>query len=67
MNDQDAQRSPARRFFVLIGPSTVVGEGLAVEEVIVIRWRLIDDDEQDLALDVYARVIVPVILRRINP
>ena len=50
MNDQDTQRAPAGRFFELIGPSAVVGESLTVEKMIVIRWRLVDDDEQDFAL-----------------
>ena len=66
MNDQHAQRAPACRFFELVGPSAVVGESLAVEKMIVIRWRLVDDDEQDFAFDVDALVIIPLILRRID-
>ncbi len=67
VNDQHPRRAPARRFFELVGPTAVIGESLALKEMLVVRGRLVDDGQQDFPFDVDALVIIPLILRRIDP
>ena len=71
MNDEHADGAAARGLFVFVGPAAVVGEGFALEELLVVGRRLVDDDQCDLALQVdlfavRAGVVVPVVLRRVN-
>ncbi len=71
MNDKHTDRSPARRLFIFVGPAAVVSERLAFEEIRIVRRRLVDDDESDLALQVdilaiRTGVVVPMVLRRVN-
>jgi hypothetical protein len=66
VNDQHTECAATRCFFVFVGPATIVGEGLTLEEFFVAGGRLVDDDENDFAFHVGAGVIVPVVLRRVN-
>jgi len=56
----------ARRYFVFVGPAAVVGEGLALEKLGIIRRGLVDQHEQDFAAHVEAFVVVPVVFRRFD-
>src|SRR5208282_2469207 len=47
VDDKRSHRSTPRGFFILICPSAVVGERLALEELLVVRGRLVDDDKCD--------------------
>ena len=71
MNDEHANGAAACGFFVFVGPAAVVSEGLALEEGGVVRGRLVDDDQGDLAvqvdvLAVGAGEVVPVIFGGMN-
>ena len=48
VNDEHAHGSAARGFFIFVGPAAVVGEGFALEELLIVRRRLVDDDQGDL-------------------
>ena len=64
VDDERADRAHARGLLELVGPAAVVGERLAAEELGVVRGRIADDAEDDLAFDVDAGVVVPVELGR---
>ena len=66
VNNEHAHGSAARGFLVFVGPPAVVGEGRALEETVVVRGRLIDDDQNNFALYVYAVIVVPLVLWRID-
>ena len=66
MNKYRAYGTFASSFFVLIGPASVIGKCPAIEKLGVVGWRLIDEHEQDLAFDVRAFVVVPVVFRRLD-
>ena len=66
MNQYRAYGAFASSFFVLIGPASVIGKCPAIEKLGVVGWRLIDEHEQDLAFDVRAFVVVPVVFRRLD-
>ena len=61
VNQNHSDRAFARGFFVLVSPAAVVGEGLALEKLQIIRRRLVDQHQQDFAAHVEALVVVPVI------
>ena len=64
VDDERADGSLPRGLLELVGPAAVVGERLAAEELRVVRWRVADDAEDDLAFHIDARVVVPAELRR---
>ena len=71
MDDEHAHGSATRGFFILVGPAAVVGERLALEEALVVRGGLVDDDEGNFALhvDILAvgpGIVVPVVLWSVN-
>ena len=66
MNDEHAHCAAPRRLLVLVGPASVVGHRFALEKFLVIRRWLIHDDQRDLALQVHACVVVPVVLVCVN-
>ena len=71
VNDEHAHSAAACGFFIFVGPATVVGEGFAREEFLVVRGRLIDDDQSDFALEVNlfavcVGVVVPAVFGRMN-
>ncbi len=66
MNDQNSDRTLARRFLELVRPASVIGHSLRVEEFWILRRRLVDDHQQHLALDVHALEIVPAIFGRLD-
>ena len=61
VDDEGGDGTVAAGFLKLVGPAAVVGEGFAFEELFVGGGRLVDDDEDDLALDVDAAVVVPAV------
>src|SRR5439155_13948408 len=62
VNEERADRAFAGGLLVLVGPAAVIGEGLAAEKFGVVGGWVADDHEDDLALDVDAGVVVPVVL-----
>ena len=66
MNENRADSPFARGFFVFVNPAAVVSERLAGEKLRIVRGRLVDQHEQDFALDVHALVIVPVVFGRFD-
>jgi len=71
MDYEDSYSAAAGGFFVFVGPATVVGERFAVEEFLVVRGRLVDDDEGNFAVEVDvfsvgAGVVVPFVLGRVD-
>jgi hypothetical protein len=66
VNDQHSGCAPAYPFFELVGPAAVVGERFAVEKVIVVGGRLVDNREQDFSFDIDAVEIMPLILGRVD-
>src|ERR1035437_9736056 len=66
MNEEHAHSTAAGCLLIFVGPTAVVGEGLALEELLVVRRRLIDNDQCDLALEVHTCVVVRVVLRRVD-
>ncbi len=66
VDDQHARRAQTRGLFVLVGPASVVGQGLALEELLIVRGRLVHNHEQHFAFHVHALVVVPAIFRRID-
>ena len=71
MNNQHAHGSAPRRFLILVGPAPVVGERLALEKLLVVRGGSFTITSSNLALhvdifSVRARVVVPVVLGRID-
>ena len=63
MNDEHRLGPAPRRLLVLVRPAAIVGERLAGEKLRIVRRRLVGEDDDDLALDIDALVIVPVELR----
>ena len=61
MDDQYTDSATTRGLFVLVGPAAVVGHGLALEELLIVGGRFIDDDEGDFAFEVDTGVVVPVV------
>ena len=66
VNDECADGAFASGFLELVGPAAVVGEGVAAEELWVVRGRIADDAEDDFAFDVDVGVVVPVELGRVD-
>ncbi len=66
VNDQRADGPLARRLLELIGPTAVISQGLALEELRIPRRRFIHDHENDLALDVHALEVVPLVFGCFN-
>ncbi len=64
VDDEGGDGTVAAGFFKLIGPAAVVGEGFAFEEICIGGGWFVDDDDDGLALDVDAGVVVPVVFRR---
>ena len=60
VDEECAEGTLARGFFELVGPATVVGECLAIEEGGVVAGRLSGEQDNHLALDVDASVIIPL-------
>ena len=73
VDDQRADRAPARSLLVLVGPARVVGGRVPAEPTThrIVRPRLevgiVDQEDRDLALQVDALVVVPAALRRRDP
>src|SRR5579884_4568319 len=63
MDENRASGAAASRFFILICPSTVVGERLALEEFFVSGRRFIDHHQQHFAANIDPLVVIPVIFR----
>ena len=59
MNDEHADGAAARGLFILIGPAAVVGERLALEKLLVVRGRLVHDDQRDFAFQVNLLAVGP--------
>ena len=66
MYQNGAQCAFARGLLVLIDPATVIGEGAALEEILIVRSGLVHQHEQHFSFDVDIFVIVPVVLGRFN-
>src|SRR5579875_1807266 len=66
MDDQHTDGAQTRGLLIFVGPAAVVGEGLAFEEAVIVRGRLIHDDQKDFALDVYTGIVVPMVFGSIN-
>ena len=66
MNNQHAHRATPRCLLVLVGPAAVVGQRLALEKALVLRRRLIHNHQRHFALQVHSRVVVPLVLRRVD-
>ncbi len=66
MNDQHAHRAAPRGLLILVGPAAVVGQRLAFEKLLIVRRRLVHDDQRNLALQVHSGIVVPVVLGRVN-
>lgn len=58
-----AARCATGRFLEAIGPSAIVSQGFAAEELRIVGLRLIGEHHHDLACHVRALVIVPAELR----
>ena len=67
MNEDHARRALTRCLFVLVSPAPVVGEGLAFEELEIIGRRLVHQHQQRLAANVNALIVVPAVLRSLDP
>ena len=67
MDDERADGTLAGGFLEFVGPPTVVGHGVALEEFRIFRRRLVDDDENDLSLHVDALEVVPFIFGCVDP
>ncbi|MNI06853.1 hypothetical protein D3C73_598470 [compost metagenome] len=67
VDDQHARRALAGRLFILVGPATVVGHGLAAEGVQrrVLEVGVVDQDDDHLAPHIGLEV-VPLPLRRVD-
>src|SRR6202012_1589579 len=50
-------------FLVFIGPAAIVGHAVTLEERCVVKTRVVDQDENGLALDVQTGVVVPAVFR----
>src|ERR1700753_2797963 len=61
VDDEGADRALARRLLELVGPAPVIRERLSLEEARILRGRLVDDHQRDLALEVDTLVAVPAI------
>ena len=66
VDDEHADRTATRSLLVLVGPAAVVGHRLALEKLLILRGRLIHDHQRNLALQIHARVVVPVVLGRVD-
>lgn len=66
VHDQYPGRTAPRRLFVLVGPSAVIGHGLAVECARLRRFEIgiVDQHHRNLAAQVHALVVVPLALWR---
>jgi hypothetical protein len=64
MDDERTHSAHARGLLKLVRPAAVVGERPAGEELRIIRRRVADDAEDDLAFDVHTGVVIPAILWR---
>src|SRR5438552_1085597 len=67
VDDQYGTRAAACRFFILVRPAAVVGQGAAAEEFRIFRWRLIREQNGDLTLEVGPFEIVPLELGSVDP
>ena len=65
VHDDHAGRAMARGAFVLVGPAAVVQARLAREQL-RIPVRIVVEHHQDLALDVHALEVVPLVLGRLD-
>src|SRR5690606_25666168 len=68
VDDQRRGRALARGLLELVGPAAVVGHPLAFEQALVVGVEagVVDQHDHGLALDVYAGVVVPVLLGGIH-
>ena len=66
MNDKRSDCALPRRFFKLVRPSPVIGQRVALEEIGILRRRLIHDHQHHLAADIHALVVVPVVFGRMD-
>src|ERR1035441_7651726 len=54
VNNKHAHGAAPRSFFILVSPSSVVRESLALEELRIVTRRPIDDDQCNFAFYIYA-------------
>ncbi|AAW77268.1 hypothetical protein XOO4014 [Xanthomonas oryzae pv. oryzae KACC 10331] len=67
VHDQHAECALARAFFVLVGPTAVVGHADTVEIPLAgFKVRVVDQHHGDLALQIHTLEVVPVALRRLD-
>src|SRR5581483_6228231 len=67
MNKDRADRTFPGRFFVFVSPAAIVSQSRAVEELRIIGGRrLVDEHEQNLAFDIDALVVVPVVFGSVD-
>ena len=66
MNQDRAHRAFARGLFVFIGPTAVVGERFALEELRIVGSGFVHQHQQDFTFHINALVIVPLIFGRLD-
>ena len=67
MNDQRRDSSAPGRLLELVGPSAVIGQRLAFEELCVVGSRIIQKQKCDFSREVGIPVVIPVIFRGADP
>ncbi len=64
MDNERADGPLAGGLLEFVGPTAIVGKSFACKEVGIVGRRIADDAQDDLALDVFACVVVPLELGR---
>ena len=67
MNDQRRDSSAPGRLLELVGPSAVIGQRLAFEELCVVGSRIIQKQKCDFSREVGILVVIPVMFQGADP
>src|SRR5262249_12112473 len=66
MNQNGGDSAFTRSFEILVNPAAIKGERAAFEKAGIVGSRLVDEHQEDLAADINAFVVVPLIFGSFN-